>query len=95
MWAQVVTGERIQLTDQAMFQIACSGAVTACMEAMGMLGAAAGTTSNMEGSRFNRCLRDAPVVGTHLTVAQEHVEDGGRVLLGIPPTGLMLKGLAR
>ena len=92
-WVASVEGHNIDLKQRALFQIACSGAVQQCTTAVQSLGAAAGTSANLAGSRFNRCLRDLPVVRSHLTVAPTHIEDGGRILLGQPATGLMLKGL--
>lgn len=86
--AQPISSER-----RTLFQIACSGAVQQCTTSVQGLGAAAGTSANVAGSRLNRCLRDLPVVRSHLTVSPTHIEDGGRILLGQPATGLMLKGL--
>lgn len=92
-WSASVDGHNISAEKRALFQIACSGAVQQCTTAVQSLGEAAGTSANLAGTRFNRCLRDLPVVRSHITVAPTHIEDGGRILLGQPATGLMLKGL--
>lgn len=92
-WLASTDGRKISGGRRALFQIACSGAVQQCTAAVQSLGEAAGTSANLAGSRFNRCLRDLPVVRSHITVASTHIEDGGRILLGQPATGLMLKGL--
>lgn len=92
-WNASVADTNISAKQRALFQIACSGAVQQCTAAVQSMGAAAGTSANLAGTRFNRCLRDLPVVRSHITVAPTHLEDGGRILLGQPATGLMLKGL--
>jgi hypothetical protein len=36
-------------------------------------------------------VRDVKVIRQHVTVAPHHIEDAGRVLLGLPPEQLMLQ----
>ncbi len=73
-----------------MFQIACSDAARACVEAVDLVAEAAGTTPNRLDHRMERLVRDVRVVRQHATVAPHHIEDGGRVLLGLEPEGMML-----
>ncbi len=53
---------------------------------------AAGTTANFRSGPLERLARDVRVVRQHVTVAPQHIEDGGRVLLGLEPEGAMLRG---
>jgi len=92
-WDASLAQRKISSERRAIFQLACSGTVQQCTAAVQALGEAAGTTANFAGNRFNRCLRDLPVVRSHTTVSGTHIEDAGRILLGQPATGLMLKGL--
>lgn len=93
MWDKAQAGEPIHREEVALFQIACSDAVRGCIEAVDKLAAAAGTTANMVGSPLERPIRDVRVVGQHITVAPHHIEDGGRVLLGLPAQEMMLGAL--
>ena len=93
MWARVRAHEEISLRDRALFQIACSDAAAGAAEAVEAVCEAAGTTANFRASPLERLARDVRVVRQHVTVAPQHIEDGGRVLLGLAPEGPMLKGL--
>ena len=53
---------------------------------------ALGTSANPIDSPLERPIRDVRVVGQHLTVAPHHIEDGGRLLLGVPAQEMMLAG---
>jgi alkylation response protein AidB-like acyl-CoA dehydrogenase len=92
MWAQVQAGEHITTHERAVFQLACSDSVRACIEAVGMLCEASGTSANQKGFALERIMRDIRVVGQHLTVAPHHIEDAGRVFLGLPAQEMMLAG---
>ena len=94
MWDGVLSGEEISTHDRAVLQIVCSDAVRACVEAVDIVAEAAGTSANQIGNPLERASRDVRVVRQHATVAQHHLADGGRVLLGLEPVGLMLAGLA-
>jgi len=93
IWQQVLTGDEVSLRDRAIFQIACSDAVRGCVESVDRLCDVAGTSANFQGQPLERIARDVRVVRQHLTVAGHHIEDGGRVLLGLEPEGTMLKAL--
>jgi len=92
LWAKVTERERVTPYDRAMYQIACSDAVSGAFEAVDAVAEAAGTTANDRASPLERLTRDIRVIRQHVTVAPHHIEDGGRVLLGLEPEGAMLKG---
>ncbi len=93
MWEKVRAHAEVTLHDRALFQIACSDAAAGAVEAVESVCEAAGTTANFRNAPLERLARDVRVVRQHVTVAPQHIEDGGRVLLGLPPEGAMLKGL--
>ena len=92
-WARIVAGETLTARDRALFQIVCSDAALGTAEAVDTVAEAAGTTANQAGHPLERICRDVRVIRQHVTVAPHHIEDGGRVLLGLPAQGLMLAGL--
>ncbi len=93
IWQAVLNEETVDAKTRALFQIACSDAVRGCAQAVDLVCEAAGTTANQLAYPLERLARDVRVVGQHLTVAAMHIEDGGRVLLGLEPKNVMLKGL--
>jgi indole-3-acetate monooxygenase len=95
MWLHAVDAEPIELKDRALYQIACSDAASAAAEAVDLVCEAAGTSANERGGPFERRARDIRVVRQHVTVAPHHIEDGGRVLLGLSPNGIMLADARR
>jgi alkylation response protein AidB-like acyl-CoA dehydrogenase len=92
LWDAVCAGAHITTAQRALFQIACSDAVRGCAEAVDLVCDAAGTSANEAGSVLERAARDVRVVRQHTTVASHHLDDAGRVLLGLEPQGLMLRG---
>jgi alkylation response protein AidB-like acyl-CoA dehydrogenase len=90
MWETVCAQQEVSLRDRALFQIACSDAAGACAEVVDIVAEAAGTTANDLGFPLERQQRDARVIRQHVTVAPQHLEDGGRVLLGLDPESVML-----
>ncbi|MEM9622165.1 MAG: acyl-CoA dehydrogenase family protein [Pseudomonadota bacterium] len=93
MWVQVQAREHITSEERALFQLACSDAVRNCIAAVQQLVEAAGTTANQKGHPLERIERDIKVVGQHITVAAHHIEDAGRLLLGLPAQEMMLAGM--
>ncbi|MEM7016464.1 MAG: acyl-CoA dehydrogenase family protein [Pseudomonadota bacterium] len=91
MWETVLSGQRVSAKERAIFQIACSDAAQACAEAVDWVCDAAGTSANQTGMLLERAARDIRVIRQHVTVASRHIEDGGRVLLGLDAQDLMLK----
>ena len=94
VWAAALAERKIHPRDRALLQIACSDAVRACAEAVDQIAEAAGTSANALDSPLERCTRDVRVIRQHVTVAPQHIEDAGRILLGLEPEGLMLKTLS-
>jgi alkylation response protein AidB-like acyl-CoA dehydrogenase len=92
MWTLVRNDANVPSRLRALFQIACSDAVAGCAQAVDQVVEAAGTTANQQGHPLERLARDVRVVRQHVTVANHHIEDAGRILLGLPPTGMMLAG---
>jgi len=93
LWADVLAGREMSDKERAFFQIASSDAAKGCIEAVDRVVEAAGTTPNFIGAPLERRSRDIKVVGTHITVAPQHLEDGGRVLLGLEPTSFFFNQL--
>jgi alkylation response protein AidB-like acyl-CoA dehydrogenase len=91
LWEAVLADREYSPRDKALLQIACSDAVLACAEAVDLVCVAAGTSANALDSPLERPARDVRVIRQHVTVGPQHLEDAGRVLLGLEPEGLMLK----
>ena len=91
MWQKVQDGKEISLKEKAIFHIACSDAARATAESVDRVCEAAGTSANFKGHPLERIARDVKVIRQHVTVASHHIEDGGRVLLGLPANGMMLR----
>jgi alkylation response protein AidB-like acyl-CoA dehydrogenase len=90
VWQAVLAGTEPTVEQRALLQIACSDTARACAEAVDRVAEAAGTTANFLDSPLERRARDVRVIRQHVTVAPHHLEDAGRVLLGLPPEGIML-----
>ena len=95
LWEKAVQGEKVSDKEAALFQLACSDAVRSCIASVDRLVEAAGTTANQKGHPLERVARDIRVVGQHQTVAPHHIEDAGRVLLGLPAVDAMLAELPK
>ena len=93
MWSVVQERGHITSRERALFQLACSDSVKGCIEAVNTLVEAAGTSANQLGHPLERIRRDVVVVGQHTTVAAHHIEDAGRILLGLKPQEMMLGGV--
>jgi len=95
LWDKAIEGEAVSDKEAALFQLACSDAVRSCIGAVDRLVEAAGTTANQKGHPLERVARDIRVVGQHQTVAPHHIEDAGKVLLGVPAVDAMLAQLPK
>jgi alkylation response protein AidB-like acyl-CoA dehydrogenase len=93
LWEHARRGERPLAADLGAFQAACSLAAADLCEAVDLLADAAGTTANFRDHPLDRASRDIRVIRQHASVASHHVEDAGRVLLGLAGEGLMLRGV--
>jgi len=92
LWDRAQNSAHVTTRERALFQLACSDAVRGCIEAVNTIAEAAGTTANEKSHPLERIVRDIRVVGQHTTVAPHHIEDAGRVLLGVPAQDMMLAG---
>ncbi|MDJ0852732.1 MAG: acyl-CoA dehydrogenase family protein [Myxococcota bacterium] len=90
LWEGVLAGREISRRERALLQVACSDAALACADAVDCVAEAAGTSANRLDCPLERHARDVRVIRQHVTVAPHHLEDAGRVLLGLDPQGLML-----
>ena len=90
LWEKARLDQPVSDKEAAIFQLACSDAVRGCIASVSQLVEAAGTTANQKGHPLERTARDIKVVGQHQTVAPHHIEDAGRVLLGVPAVDAML-----
>lgn len=93
LWQYARRGERPPAADLGAFQAACSLAAADLCAAVDLLADAAGTTANFRDHPLDRASRDIRVIRQHASVASHHVEDAGRVLLGLAGEGLMLRGV--
>ena len=94
LWQKTTRGAPIAGQELAQFQAVCSDAAESIAGAVHDLAGAAGTSANDALAPLSRIARDATVVRQHLTVAPHHMEDAGRLLLGLPPQEMMLRGIA-
>jgi alkylation response protein AidB-like acyl-CoA dehydrogenase len=92
LWNRVEARAHISTRERAIFQLACSDAVRGAVAAVDAICDAAGTSANQKAHPLERIARDIRVVRQHVTVASHHIDDAGRVLLGLPAEGLMLAG---
>ena len=92
LWEKVQARGHITTRERAIFQLACSDAVRGAVSAVDAICDAAGTTANQRAHPLERIARDVRVVRQHVTVASHHMDDAGRVLLGLAPEGFMLAG---
>ena len=95
LWQTVVKGEPLDVRLRALHVAACADAAAACVDAVEHVLQAAGTSANPRRSPLERQARDVRVVRQHITVAPHHIEDAGRVLLGLPAEGTALKDYTR
>ena len=93
LWEKARLDQPVSDKETAIFQLACSDAVRGCIASVNQLVEAAGTTANQKGHPLERIARDIQVVGQHQTVAPHHIEDAGRVLLGVPAVDAMLANM--
>ena len=90
LWELALAGRKPSMRERALLQIACSDSAQACAEAVDLILDAAGTNANRIDCPLEQRARDVRVIRQHVTVASHHIEDSGRVLLGLDPEGLML-----
>ncbi|MCY3885299.1 MAG: acyl-CoA dehydrogenase family protein [Gammaproteobacteria bacterium] len=90
VWDVCQRGDQLNYHDRAIAHVLACDAVKAAIESVNYVTEAAGTSANILGSPLERIIRDVRVVQQHVTVAPHHMEDAGRVLLGMEPRGILL-----
>jgi indole-3-acetate monooxygenase len=86
MWEDAVAGREITLRARATVKLAACQAAQCAIEAVDLAYRSAGGVAVYEGSRIERCFRDAHVAGQHVALSmQASLEPVGRVLFGLPP----------
>ena len=85
VWALVQEGKEIPRELRGRLRTACTGAVTASIQAVDLAYAAAGATSIYTSSDLERCFRDVHTAAAHAFVRPATLADGGKLLLGQEP----------
>ena len=85
VWAIAAADDPIPSELHAEARLACSHAAAACIEAVELLVAAAGTTANFRSSPLSLIRSDVRAVAGHFMVAAYQMNTAGRVLLGLDP----------
>jgi alkylation response protein AidB-like acyl-CoA dehydrogenase len=89
LWQETLAGRTPSLKQRALVQLACVKAVMASARAVEIVHSAAGTSANALTSPLERRMRDVHVVGQHIVVSPALIEPASRVLLGLPPNGIL------
>ena len=92
LWQTVLDGGRASGFELARFQAVCSDVAQSTAALVDELAQAAGTSANLADEPLARICRDANVIRQHTTVAPHQIDDAGRLLLGLEPQELMLRG---
>ena len=90
VWKHALDETQLSDYDKAIAHLLASDAAQAAVEVVELVCQAAGTTANRLDSPLERLARDVRVVRQHATVAPHHVDDVGRVLMGLEPRGILL-----
>lgn len=86
MWEDTLAGREITLRARASVKLAACHAAQCAIQAVDLAYQSAGGVSVYQGSRIERCFRDAHVAGQHVALSmQATLEPVGRVLFGLPP----------
>jgi alkylation response protein AidB-like acyl-CoA dehydrogenase len=86
MWDDTVAGRAITIRARAAVKLAACHAAQCAIQAIDLAYQSAGGVSVFQGSRLERCFRDAHVAGQHVALSmQASLEPVGRVLFGLPP----------
>jgi alkylation response protein AidB-like acyl-CoA dehydrogenase len=86
MWEDTVAGRAITIRARAGVKLAACHATQCAIQAIDLAYQSAGGVSVFQGSRLERCFRDAHVAGQHVALTmQASLEPVGRVLFGLPP----------
>ncbi len=95
VWDTVEQGASLTEQQLALFSLANMHAVAAGAQAVDLVYHAAGTSAIFTTNLLERFFRDIHVATQHRCASPEELYQAGRVLLGLPPSGLMALGQAR
>jgi alkylation response protein AidB-like acyl-CoA dehydrogenase len=84
-WNDVQAGREIDVRRTALLRLARANAVTASLQAVDLMYAAAAGTAVYSKSPLDRCFRDVHVASQHVAMHASNYETCGRVMLGLPP----------
>lgn len=84
-WDRALERSSIDPKLHARVRLSCSWAVQACVEAVDLVHAAAGSTANFDHSPLGRHFRDIHVIPQQIMVVPQAIDTAGRVLLGLDP----------
>lgn len=84
-WDEVDAGAPPSLTARASIRLSSTYCAEACVGAVDLVYAAAGSSAVFESGRFARCFRDVHAAQQHIALSVNNYEPAGRVLLGLEP----------
>lgn len=84
-WAAVENRGRLEMTEKARCQLACSNAVLTAAEVVDLVHSCVGTAGIRNEQRFQRHFRDAHVITQHAFVCEARFEAVGQILFGLEP----------
>ena len=90
VWHHALEDKPLSAYDKAIAHLLASDAAQAAVEVVEYVVQAAGTSANRLSNPLERLTRDVRVVRQHATVAPHHIDDVGRVLMGLEPSGILL-----
>jgi alkylation response protein AidB-like acyl-CoA dehydrogenase len=90
LWRTLVAGERLTIEQRARYRLAGVHAHDACAEAVALLYKANGGASAYAGSALERQFRDIHTANLHTLNSLKVYEGGGRALLGMDVSGMLL-----
>lgn len=83
IWRTLIAGERLALTQRALYRLAVAHAHTACLEAVEGLYKAFGAAAIYASGPFDRPLRDLMTINQHTMNSLKLQETVGQILLGL------------
>ena len=84
-WAEVQAGREVAVQHTALMRLARANTLTASVQAVDLMFAAAGGSAVYASHPIERCFRDVHVVAQHTALNPSNYEICGRVMLGLPP----------
>jgi alkylation response protein AidB-like acyl-CoA dehydrogenase len=84
-WDAAEAGRELPARQRALMRLARANALTAAVQAVDLIYAAAGSASVYSTGVIDRCFRDIHAAGQHMALHPANYEVCGAVLLGLPP----------